>query len=224
MIPNQWLTSPQTWDYPLYMVGNKYRTHNTVKIRGNPSEMDTCPLSPGHQPLVEAVHLVKTRPDAIAVIWLPRCWIHCRSSSLNPWHRAAFLRDCYPNVCYSSAITSQGVCSMQKCTHVGAPISRCIDHPLPRANSYWADAPEVQLNSSSTAPLYRSKKTCTAITKGPSAATIKKNTCYASLLWACYGTVFPNPCQAYTCWIAISVLWCPFMLPCWLTWLQDVSG
>lgn len=154
MIPNQWLTSsPQIWDYQLYIVGNKYRIHNTVKINGNPSEMDTCPSSPDHHPLVEAVHLVKRWPDAIAVIWLPRFWIHCRSSSLNPWHHEACLRDGYPNACYSLHITSQGVCSMQKCTHVWAPINRCIDNHLPRANSYWTDAPEVQLNSSSTAPL-----------------------------------------------------------------------
>ena len=96
MIPNQWLTSsPKFWDYPLYMVENNYPTHNTVKINGNPGEMDPGPLSPDHHPLLEAVHLVKWWPDAIAVIWLPRCWIHCRSSSLNPWHGSAVLGDGY---------------------------------------------------------------------------------------------------------------------------------
>ena len=214
--PNLRLSTVHCWKQVSHPQHSKNQWKS--KINGNPSEMDTCPSSPDHHPLVEAVHLVKRWPDAIAVIWLPRFWIHCRSSSLNPWHHEACLRDGYPNACYSLHITSQGVCSMQKCTHVWAPINRCIDHHLPRANIYWTDAPEVQLNSSSTAPLGQ-KMHCNL------AAAIKRNTCYASLyVWACQGTVFPNPYQAYTCWIAISVLWCPFMLPCWLTWLQDVSG
>ncbi len=41
----------------------------------------------------------------------------------------------------SFAITSQWVCSTQKCKHVWAPINWCIDHHLPLVNSYWDDAP-----------------------------------------------------------------------------------